>query len=640
MKKYPDGQYPKFNIDESEANLRIVQLRSVGLFLAHSFEFQIQCVSNQVLPCVIGACVQLLISVDNYFCGVVSEIKFLKVYETDFFYEIRMQSPLSVLKKSIHQRIFTQKNIQEILSCVLQENGFRQHHIQFRLKKKYPKLSQVTQYHETDFAFFERLITQFGLIYHWDIHQKSFCFIVTDDSSSLETGLVKKLVFNQPDQLLPPQEHAFCFQKEQKLLLQYTHLRAVDDGWLIEPEAHLSQTRSQLGTFGYQEIFDSNPLSSQENAHLVDVRQKSFEKNRQVFRLLTHEADILLGSLVNVCFASDLSWNKLFRVIGVEYGYGKNFLEFSGETTNNFVLKLTLLPADHCYYRNFVEQESYGFIEAKVSGESDVDLDHEGRYLVKYSDTDHISQRIFNSSLFSGLQSGCHFPLHKGTRVVLCAQNGDIDQPVIAGIPSCLDGDNVVTANNRTQSQLRSFLGHSLLLENQEDREAMVISTASQQQKFGLYHDRSKPRIEWENREGSIQIEAAHDISSQADIDTQHRIANQYRGEAENRFECHAQKGDVFFEAKDEINIRFENGFSCYSNQLFSQAKQYIRIQSKHFLLHTVRHVDCFSSEVISQAQQDLNFVGNLEIQCGACYLSLINGVALIKAAMIYLLKA
>ncbi len=107
----------------------------------------------------------------------------------------------------------------------------------------------------------------------------------------------------------------------------------------------------------------------------------------------------------------------------------------------------------------------YGFENGSVDGPAEsqyAQIDDQGRYLVRFkfdvSDLPDGSTSTYLRMMqpHGGTTEGWHFPLRKGTEVMVSFQGGDPDRPVIAGVvPNAVQPSNV-TAKNHTQNVLRT----------------------------------------------------------------------------------------------------------------------------------------------------------------------------------------
>jgi type VI secretion system secreted protein VgrG len=128
----------------------------------------------------------------------------------------------------------------------------------------------------------------------------------------------------------------------------------------------------------------------------------------------------------------------------------------------------------------------YGFENGTVDGPAEsqyAQIDDQGRYLVRFKfDTSDLPDGSTSTYLrmmqpHGGSTEGWHFPLRKGTEVMVSFQGGDPDRPVIAGVvPNALTPSNV-TNRNHTQNVLRTGGGNHIVMEDQEGGEFIDMVT-------------------------------------------------------------------------------------------------------------------------------------------------------------------
>ncbi len=110
-----------------------------------------------------------------------------------------------------------------------------------------------------------------------------------------------------------------------------------------------------------------------------------------------------------------------------------------------------------------------GLFTAFIDGEQDgtrAEIDDQGRYKVRvrYDEGPHdpnkASQYIRKAEPYAGpSDTGMHFPLLKGTEVLLCCLNGDVDRPVIIAAAANPLTPNVTSERNHTFNRFRSPAG-------------------------------------------------------------------------------------------------------------------------------------------------------------------------------------
>ena len=128
----------------------------------------------------------------------------------------------------------------------------------------------------------------------------------------------------------------------------------------------------------------------------------------------------------------------------------------------------------------------YGFENGTVDGPGEsqyAQIDDQGRYLVRFkfdvSDLPDGSTSTYLRMMqpHGGTTEGWHFPLRKGTEVMVSFQGGDPDRPVIAGVvPNAVQPSNV-TAKNHTQNVLQTGGGNFMVMDDQEGSEYIDMFT-------------------------------------------------------------------------------------------------------------------------------------------------------------------
>jgi type VI secretion system secreted protein VgrG len=108
-----------------------------------------------------------------------------------------------------------------------------------------------------------------------------------------------------------------------------------------------------------------------------------------------------------------------------------------------------------------------GIIQTGADGETGgiAQVDDQGRYLVQlhFDTAQHgqqkASHRVRMAQPFAGPSYGMHFPLRRGTEVLVAFTNGDPDRPVIVGALSNATSPSPVVASNATAHQIKSPSG-------------------------------------------------------------------------------------------------------------------------------------------------------------------------------------
>ncbi|WP_051376784.1 type VI secretion system Vgr family protein [Burkholderia sp. WSM2232] len=81
------------------------------------------------------------------------------------------------------------------------------------------------------------------------------------------------------------------------------------------------------------------------------------------------------------------------------------------------------------------------------------------------------------ASPYAGANHGMHFPLLKGTEVLVAFLNGDPDRPVIVGAVSNSENPNIVTDSNAAQNAIRTAGGNVLTLDDSSGKQSIELAS-------------------------------------------------------------------------------------------------------------------------------------------------------------------
>jgi type VI secretion system secreted protein VgrG len=131
------------------------------------------------------------------------------------------------------------------------------------------------------------------------------------------------------------------------------------------------------------------------------------------------------------------------------------------------------------------------YIDAEGSGEY-AELNQYGEYKVQLpyditeKSADKASAWIRMATPYAGDGYGMHFPLHKGTEVLLSFHNGNPDDPVITGAVHNSLNANVVTDENQTQSVIQTAGGNSLEFHDTEGEQGVHFFSPTVNTRFSM----------------------------------------------------------------------------------------------------------------------------------------------------------
>lgn len=366
----------------------------------------------------------------------------------------------------------------------------------------------VVQYNESDLAFMSRLMEKYGIFYFFDPYTKANegCedLVVADHkdafgyaSGSWEFEEATALTYVQPSQFSPGNNFkvknfiARHSLRPTSLKLDDFNYRGVQttgtETGRLSANADLDSKAGEgsLASFGenYVNAEEDGALLCQRRAEQLTCDQEYFTGQSDcfelaagyVFRLKGHFRSsynveggtggtyrpYLVTEVAHECSvpAPGQAWDD------AQHGYSANFtaIDANQEYRPPRVTPVPVVP---------------GFISATIDAtdpdDDRADLDDQGRYLAHlHFDRDETlgagqrSPRIRMCQPYGGLgERGMHFPLVRGTEVMVAFLNGDLDRPIIVGtVPNPANG-SPVTANQQTRNRLVTTSAITLELED------------------------------------------------------------------------------------------------------------------------------------------------------------------------------
>jgi type VI secretion system secreted protein VgrG len=150
--------------------------------------------------------------------------------------------------------------------------------------------------------------------------------------------------------------------------------------------------------------------------------------------------------------------------------------------------RFVCIPADVQYRpeRTTPRPRFYGTMNARVDAAGDgqyAEIDDEGRYRVRLCfdqsnrEDGKASRWVRMAQPYSGADYGMHFPLHKGTEVLLTFIDGDLDRPVIAGSVPNPETASPVSSSNQTRSVIRTGGNNQIEIEDSSGGERISFSS-------------------------------------------------------------------------------------------------------------------------------------------------------------------
>ena len=345
---------------------------------------------------------------------------------------------------------------------------------ELRLSQSYPQRSYVVQYDETDFAFISRLCEHYGIFYFFT-HDAGRDIVVFSDYRVAfpHTGGTGSVTYRPANGLANATAAAvYRFFARATLVPAQVCLR---DYNYRTPSLSL-EVEETVDAAGHGVVveYGAHFRSPEEGRDLARVRAQELLSRKQVFEGASDDVYMTAGAVFDLTghFRSDFNTGYLLTWVEHEATQAlPGIADFAG-------------PDHQTAYRNRFESLSKNIefrparktpkprmaglsnaiVDAAGSG-SRAEIDSVGRYRIRQQfdqrgeGDGQASPYVRKAEAYGGAGTGMHFPLLKGTEVILACVNGDPDRPIIVGTVQNETYPSVVTSQGNTKNRLRTTAG-------------------------------------------------------------------------------------------------------------------------------------------------------------------------------------
>ena len=436
--------------------------------------------------------------------GVIASVKLLHQTSERALYQALLVPQLWLLKQCWRSYVFTQRTVKEFLSETLTAGGLTSSDFRFEIEDSlYATEEFVAQYRESHLEFFHRWLEREGLYYYFE-HKADAATEVLVVVDSL--GRHSEFSSNGHVSYVP-------LFGDDATAIEGLHQLEAETRWLpktvtiadynyanpsasLKGESAITQTgRGTITDYGFR-AFDEKSIK-----RLSDVRAQAIGCRETMLRA---SGDVL-GPRAGYRLAiddqpEDIEEKWLALVVehtGAISGMTPEVARMTKlSSKETYQMSIVAIPSDVQYRapQDTAWPRIYGFENGIVCGDTTspyAQLDKDGRYLVRFEfDTSDLpdgkaSTRVRMLQPHGGEKEGFHFPLRKGTEVMIGFLGGDPDRPFIAGVVPNAHKQSVVGERNNTQNIIRTGSNNQIVLEDEQGKEFIFMSTPNN--KTGLY---------------------------------------------------------------------------------------------------------------------------------------------------------
>ncbi len=439
--------------------------------------------------------------------GMLCEFEQLGRSNDFFFYRAVLVPRLWKLTLNKFNDVYTgDKTIPQIIESVLNDNGLSPFDYEIALKNPfaYRGRSFICQYQESSFNFISRWMEKEGLYYYFDQGFMGFGsdkLKITDFKESQPVLSIKHLTYCAPEDLQTAEQDSCIFDfrarqvaTPQKVIVQDYNYRKADLADGLKSESFVDMMHGHGDVMHYGE----NLRDTGEASHLATIRAEEIKCRQKTYKGKATAVGLRAGNMAAISNHFRFSLNGAYTITAVKHtgtqagvllaGAATPYTEQQSGTVYECEIDAigagTQFRADSVTPRPSIAGTLSALIDDEGSGKY-AQLNEYGDYKVElmYDLSDKFSNKgsswVRMASPYAGPRNGMHFPLLKGTEVLLAFMGGDPDQPVIIGAVSNSESPNVVTDENVKMNGVSTAGGNMLAMCDDDGAQGVCISSPS-----------------------------------------------------------------------------------------------------------------------------------------------------------------
>ena len=414
------------------------------------------------------------------FHGVVRSIELVDDAGERSVFRVTLAPELWSLSQSLHSRVFTKQSVPQILATVLGEAGVDD--FELRLSGDYPAEEHVCQYKESDLDFITRWIEREGIYYFFE-HEDGREKVVFADDRAVHTPLGRGPIHYHPaaeDESGRAALHTFSVKRS----TAPASVRLKDYDYKNPALPIAGNAPIPGGGSSEVVLYGDRFFSPAAGQRLANLRAESIVAEREVASASGSVHHLRSGFTFELEAHPRATLNQAWLVtelthIGRGIAGAKELDALIEDGSREvYRVKLKAIPAETQYRstRSTAWPRIHAFENAVVDGPENsqyAQIDDQGRYLVRFRFDESAlnggkaSTYVRMAQPHGGSVEGFHFPLRKGTEVLVTFLGGDPDRPVIAGVLPNAATPSPIAQANATKNILQTGGSSRLEIEDQ-----------------------------------------------------------------------------------------------------------------------------------------------------------------------------
>ncbi|MEX3929176.1 type VI secretion system Vgr family protein [Paraburkholderia sp. BR10936] len=407
-------------------------------------------------------------------------------------YRVRLEPAMADLNRGRTSRLFQKQSVEEIITDTLRHYGYRAGvDFRFNLRGTYKRHEYITQYHETTFAFIQRICAEEGIWFRWE-QKKDYAVMVFGDDLDAYARKQRTVPHRRDSGLESVGADSIKSLRRRTRrvpqsvrLHDYNH-RQADVSLLVEENTACGDKTTNAVDYHWGEHYET-PGEGQRIARL------------------RHEAH--LAGQVTFIGTGNPFWLEAGEVVLVDpvqvdakHGIFITSVRSHGGRNKSYRVTFEGIPSDRVWRTSMdtiPKPEIKGILPARITSPGNYKyayLTEEGWYVIKLPfDLDEwspggTSRPVRFAKPYSGDNYGHHFPLIDSAEVALEFTAADPNRPIIIGaLHDSLHPDLVNNLNN-TRNLIRTAAQNEMRMEDKEGVEHIHLTTPFQASELNLGH--------------------------------------------------------------------------------------------------------------------------------------------------------
>jgi type VI secretion system VgrG family protein len=338
---------------------------------------------------------------------------------------------------------------------------------------QYPQRDFVVQYDETDLNFLSRLLEHDGIFYFFTEGTGKEKAVFADGNVAAPSIPGTAVIEWGPDDGLVAVDQARVRDLVRRVRHVPSRVYLRDYNYRLPHVPLLVDAEVDASGYGVVVEYGAHFKTPEDGTRLARVRAEALQCRRQTFHGRSDCPRLAAGHFFELRRHEREDMNQRYLIVSVKHAVSEAMPGTSGiggraETAYTNTFECIPLTVPFRPERRATTPRVDGLINGHVDGIGGgerAEIDEEGRYRIRIpfdlsgNPDGQGSKSMRLATPYGGPNNGMHFPLLKGTEVVIGCVNGDPDRPVILGSVPNPRNRSVVTSDSHDRNRIRTPSG-------------------------------------------------------------------------------------------------------------------------------------------------------------------------------------